>query len=161
MIVCLVLKRIILWRENLNAHQKRMLSERVSSRWNRPFGVDKSGWLALNNLMDWVSCYSLWIVKERAAGPPDTLDYLNDIANFKFRGSVDSKHCSTGVQYLKAARWSSLPRNCRTQFLISWFLPHWYFSRNYHSCKINFSLVLRHNFEYNFHKYPYQKKSAA
>lgn len=29
--------------------------------------------------MDWVSCYYLWIVKEWAAGPPDILDYPNDI----------------------------------------------------------------------------------
>lgn len=142
-------------------HIRRGCNQRVTSRWNRPFGIDKSGWLAMNNLMDWVSCYYLWIVKERTASPPDTLDHLNDIVNLKFRGSIDSRHCPTGVQYLKTSRWSSLLRNCRIQCLISWFLPHWYFIRNYHSCKTNFSPAIRHVFEYNFHKCPCQKKSCV
>ena len=65
MMVHLVLKKIILRRVNPAAHQERMQSESATSSRNRPFGVEKSEWLAMNNLSDGLSLLLLPVGSER------------------------------------------------------------------------------------------------
>lgn len=163
MTVCFVLKKMVLQRVNPAASQERMRREPLPAETD-PLDLSRvGGWQWILCLIDWVSHYYLWIVREWAAGPSDTLDFLDDIANLKFRGLIDSKLRSAGVQYLRAASWFWLDRDSRTPFLIPWFLPPWYFSRNYPSCKckIRFSLLLRHIFEIQFPQMSVPKKKSA
>lgn len=113
----------------------------------------------MNNFSDGFNL--LWIVKGWSASPSDILGYLNDIANLRFRGSTDSKHCSADVQYLKAASWSleivghsfSTPSSCHIDISTGTTVPA--------NVEIHFSLILRHIFEIQFPQMSVSKNSCC
>lgn len=104
----------------------------------------------MNNLSAGLSLLLLPVASEKwAAGPSDILDYLKHIANLKFRGSIDLKHHSSGAQYLKAASWSSLGRDCYMDISAGIIIPT--------NVRSIFQYSTGTFLKFSFHKCPSQK----